>query len=213
LHVTLLRLRVAGAALLLAACGGGGGGNGGVVNPPPTQVLDNVSVTPATVTLAAGQSQALTASGRTSGGATITTTTFAFSSSNNAVATVSAGGSITALTAGTATITVTGTHNGVNKNATVNVTVTGALPNAATVVAGATTNDFTPANVGIARGGTVTWTFGALLHNVDFQGASGAPAAIGNTENASVARTFANAGTFNYVCTLHSGMNGSVFVP
>jgi plastocyanin len=81
------------------------------------------------------------------------------------------------------------------------------------VVSGTAANTFTPANVAISRGGTVTWTFGDLVHNVDFQGASGAPAGVPNTTNASVARTFANAGNFGYVCTLHSGMAGTVLVP
>jgi plastocyanin len=82
-----------------------------------------------------------------------------------------------------------------------------------TVVAGAASNDFTPANVALARGGTVTWTFGALIHNVDFEGKAGAPTNVPNTANASIARTFANAGSFGYVCTLHGGMNGTILVP
>jgi plastocyanin len=82
---------------------------------------------------------------------------------------------------------------------------------AATVQAGATTNDFTPARVDLTRNGTVTWTFGALTHNVTF-GSSGAPANIGDTSGQTVSRTFPNAGTFNYACTLHAGMSGTVVV-
>lgn len=204
--------RAVGAALLLTACGGGG--DGGTTNPPPpTATLDNIVLTPTTLSLGAGQSQTISASGRSAAGATVSGVTFGYSSSNQTVATVSATGLVLALTAGTATITVTGTAGGVSKSATMALTVTGALANAVTVVAGAASNDFTPANVALARGGTVTWTFGALIHNVDFEGKAGAPTNIGNTANASIARTFANAGSFGYVCSLHGGMNGTVLVP
>lgn len=213
MRTVLSRMLVIGGGVLLTACGGGGGGNGGMTNPPPAATLDNVVVAPTTVTLDAGQSRALTATGRSAAGATLAGVTFSYSSSNTTVASVSQNGVVLALSAGTATITATGTLSGVSRSATVALTVTGALPNAVTVVAGAASNDFTPASVAIARGGTVTWTFGALIHNVDFQGANGAPNAVPNTANASVARTFANAGTFAYVCTLHSGMNGTVLVP
>lgn len=206
-------LLLAGAALLLAACGGGGDGGGGPTTPPPTATLDNITVTPTTVTLDAGQSQTLTATGRSASGATVGGVSFSYASSNTGVASVSSSGSVVGVAAGTATITVSGVLGSVTKTATVGVTVSGALPTAVTVVAGASTNDFTPANVAIARGGTVTWTFGALLHNVDFQGTAGAPTSIPNTANASVSRTFNSAGTFSYVCSLHSGMNGTVQVP
>lgn len=205
-------LLLVGAALLLAACGGGDDG-GGPTTPSPTVTLDNIAVTPTTVTLDAGQSQALTATGRSASGATVSGVTFSYNSSNTGVASVTSSGSVVGVAAGTATITVSGALGGVTRTTTVGVTVNGALPMAVTVVAGANSNDFTPASVAIARGGTVTWTFGALLHNVDFQGTAGAPTSIPNTSNASVARTFNSAGTFSYVCSLHSGMNGTVQVP
>lgn len=209
---SMVRLRVVGALLVLGACGGGGD-DGGTTNPPPAATLDNIVVTPTTLSLGAGQSQTITASGRSAAGANLSGVTFGYSSSNQSVATVSATGLVLALTAGTATITVTGTLGGVSKSATTALTVTGALPSAVTVVAGAASNDFTPANVALARGGTVTWTFGALIHNVDFEGRAGAPANIGNVSNTSIQRTFANAGTFGYVCSLHGGMNGTILVP
>jgi plastocyanin len=97
----------------------------------------------------------------------------------------------------------------------VNVTVTGALPTTATVVAGAASNDFTPPFLVIARGGTVSWTFTGRNHNVTFAGTTGAPANIPTTSNSPtpVPRTFATAGTFDYNCTLHAGMTGTVVVP
>lgn len=209
----VLRPSLVSFAALLVACGGGGGGNGGVVNPPPAKTLDHITVSPTTLPLAAGQSQTITAQGLAADGSAINGTTFSYNSSDETKATVTAAGRVLGVAAGTATITVTGTAAGINRSATVAVTVTGNLPNAVTVVAGAATNDFTPRDVAIARGGTVTWSFPGILHNVEFQG-GGAPANIPNSgNNASVARTFANAGNFQYLCSLHSGMSGSVLVP
>lgn len=197
----------------MVGCGGGDGGGNGTTNPPPPVTLDNIVVTPTTLSVSAGATQTITAAGRTAAGATASGVTFSYASSNAAVATVSQSGQVLGVSAGTATITVTGAQGAVSKSATVAVTVTGVLPTQVLVTAGAATNDFTPPNVAVARGGTVTWTFGALVHNVDFQGTAGAPARIPDTSNASVARTFATAGNFAYVCSLHGGMNGSVLVP
>jgi plastocyanin len=213
LHPRLLLALATVCLATMAACGGGGDGGGGTTNPPPPATLDNIVVSPTTVSVSAGSTQAITASGRSAAGATVSGVSFTFSTSNAAIATVSQAGLVLGISAGTATITVTGTSGSVSKTATVNVSVTGSLPTQVTVVAGAASNDFTPQNVALARGGTVTWTFGALTHNVDFQGAAGAPANIPNTSNASVSRIFGAAGTFAYICTLHSGQNGSVFVP
>jgi plastocyanin len=130
------------------------------------------------------------------------------------VAVVSTAGQVTGLSAGTATITVSLTLGSVTKTATVAVQVTGQLPTSATVAAGANTNDFTPNLVAIARGGTVTWTFGALQHTVEFASVAGAPANIGpSSPGASVGRTFGTGGTFGYVCTLHANQTGTVIVP
>lgn len=72
---------------------------------------------------------------------------------------------------------------------------------------------FTPAAVTIAVGATVTWQFSEARHNVTFQG--NAPA-TGNIPDAdpgtSVSRTFNTAGTFDYLCTRHSGMSGRIIV-
>lgn len=73
---------------------------------------------------------------------------------------------------------------------------------------------FTPANVAIGVGGTVTFTFGDVPHNVFFDNApAGAPDAItGANANMSATRTFTTAGTFQYNCRIHPGMNGTVVV-
>lgn len=72
---------------------------------------------------------------------------------------------------------------------------------------------FSPSSVTISRNGTVTWNnTSGVTHNVTFAGATGAPSNIGDHSSGSNARSFGTAGTFNYSCTLHGGMNGSVVV-
>jgi plastocyanin len=77
-------------------------------------------------------------------------------------------------------------------------------------------NTFVPATVTIAPGGMVTWTFGAQPpegHNVTFTGTTPTPPPnIGNSINTTASRTFPNAGSYPYTCTLHAGMNGTVNV-
>jgi plastocyanin len=72
-------------------------------------------------------------------------------------------------------------------------------------------NQFTPKDIQVAIGATVTWTWvqGAIDHNVTF---AGGPASGNLKSGATFTRTFPAAGTFNYSCTLHSGMTGTVLV-
>jgi plastocyanin len=73
---------------------------------------------------------------------------------------------------------------------------------------------FSPNRVTIVRGGTVTFDFGSLAHNVYFDGAPvGAPANItGQNSNVSKTLTFDSVGTFVYDCHIHPGMKGTVIV-
>jgi plastocyanin len=71
---------------------------------------------------------------------------------------------------------------------------------------------FNPANVTIDAGQTVTWTNDdSVGHDVtgdDFK--SGDPGGMQNGDT--FKHTFETAGTFDYVCTVHPGMEGSVTV-
>jgi plastocyanin len=71
---------------------------------------------------------------------------------------------------------------------------------------------YNPNNISVAQGGTVRFIFTAVAHDVRFNGATGAPADIEVVSNVTVSRTFANKGTFNFLCTLHAGMTGVVTV-
>ena len=72
---------------------------------------------------------------------------------------------------------------------------------------------FNPSPLNIVAGGTATFAFGSVGHNVFFDAATGAPADIpGVNANTSVTRTFPTAGTYVYTCHIHPGMTGRIVV-
>lgn len=85
-----------------------------------------------------------------------------------------------------------------------------ALVHAKEVTTGA--SSFNPASETIPVNDSIFYTFGAVTHNVTFAAKAGAPANIGDTSNATVKRAFTTAGTFDYQCTIHAGMDGQIVV-
>ena len=72
---------------------------------------------------------------------------------------------------------------------------------------------FNPSPLNIVAGGTATFAFGSVGHNVFFDSATGAPADIpGVNVNTSVTRKFPTAGTYVYTCHIHPGMTGRIVV-
>ena len=73
---------------------------------------------------------------------------------------------------------------------------------------------FSPAQLTITQGGTVTFAFGSVGHNVYFDNdPAGAPADIaGVNSNASVDRVFGTTGVYAFNCHIHPGMHGTVTV-
>ena len=71
---------------------------------------------------------------------------------------------------------------------------------------------FNPANVTVSVGDTVTWTNKDTVgHDVTGDSfKSGAPGGLQNGDT--FEQTFDKAGTFDYVCTVHAGMEGTVTV-
>jgi plastocyanin len=72
-------------------------------------------------------------------------------------------------------------------------------------------NTFSPVSVTIPVGGKVLWVGSGVVHNVVF-GSPDAPSGCGNWAIGDCLRTFPEAGIFDYVCSLHSGMVGRVTV-
>jgi len=70
---------------------------------------------------------------------------------------------------------------------------------------------FDPATIAVAANTTVTWTNkDAVTHNVTSNPALFSSGGMGN--GATYSFTFANTGTFNYSCTIHPSMTGTVIV-
>ena len=70
-------------------------------------------------------------------------------------------------------------------------------------------NFFDPGKIKIGKGERVTWTNdGNSDHTVKFKGQKNKIVAPGEQTG----RRFKDTGTFNYRCTLHSGMDGKVVV-
>lgn len=207
----LLGLIGAAGTLLFAACGGGGDDGG--TNPNTNQTLSEIRVSPTTLNLNAGSSQSITVTAHDAQGGTINNPgTPTFQSVNPAVAEVTAQGAVLGISAGTTSVNVSLVRGGVTAQATVQVVVTGTLPTTAQVAAGTATNTFQPQAVAIKAGGSVTWSFGSVLHNVTFSAGSPTGGNIGTVSNTTLSRTFPNAGNFPYDCTLHAGMTGTVVV-
>ena len=87
------------ASVSIASCGGGG--DKSPTPPPPSPVLTTVSVSLGSSTIHVGQSTQASATGLDQNNASIATGLVSWSSSSPGVASISAGGTITAITAGT----------------------------------------------------------------------------------------------------------------
>ncbi|NUQ19382.1 MAG: hypothetical protein HOQ09_00290 [Gemmatimonadaceae bacterium] len=78
-------------------------------------------------------------------------------------------------------------------------------------VTATTSLTFQPSTVTIAPGDTIYFTFETVQHNVVFD-TQGSPGNVGTSSSITVKRQFPTAGTYDYHCSLHAGMTGSVTV-
>ena len=118
--------------------------SGSVTVTAPTATLVSLAVTPASASIAVGSTQQFAATGSYSDGTTKTlTTTVTWTSSNGAMATISAGGLATGVAAGSATITAT--SGSVTASSSLTVTAVAATLKSIAV---------TPASASIQAGGT-----------------------------------------------------------
>jgi plastocyanin len=178
-----------------------GDGGSAVVN---STVMYTVTVRDAHGNVRSGQTVEWTVA---SGGGSITPASNTTSANGQASATRTLGG-----TAGPHTARAVAPNNLPTPDTVTFTTTATSLPLVATVTVG--DNFFNPMNLTIGVTGTVTWDWGAggVTHNVTFANVAGAPTDIGDRNSGTVDRTFPTAGTFNYQCTIHAGMNGSVTV-
>src|SRR5438477_7015378 len=70
---------------------------------------------------------------------------------------------------------------------------------------------FSPATITVKAGATVVWTNDdAIQHDVTFD--NGGPASSVLTHSDTFSHTFATAGTYHYICSIHPFMHGTVIV-
>jgi plastocyanin len=70
---------------------------------------------------------------------------------------------------------------------------------------------YNPTSLTVSSGTTVTFSFGAVGHSITFN-TSGAPADVPVTSNANVTRVFSTTGVFNFHCSVHTYMTGTITV-
>lgn len=183
-----------------------------IVQSGTTQVFTAVTLSPAAPSITTGGTLQLTATARDQVGNAMSGLPAAvFSTSDAGTATVSASGMMTGGAAGTATITASVTAGGIAHSATTQVSVTAPPPAGSTVTTPNLT--FAPGTLSVAAGTAVTWQFSGSTHNVTFLGATPSGGNIPDqSPGTSASRTFTAGGTYDYECTRHSGMAGSIVV-
>lgn len=192
------------ATVVAAACSGGD-----ATAPGANTGIASVSLKVTSAQRGVGQTLQLTATPLTSTG-TVTTGTATWSSSASGIASVSPTGLVSGVAAGAARISASIAGH----TSAANIVVSaggGGFPLAAEVTMPG--NTFSPFLTTIGVGGTVTFRFGSVDHNVIFDPSTlGRPADIQITRNVNIARTFTTRGLFAYDCTVHPGMSGQVDV-
>jgi plastocyanin len=192
------RMIAAGLVLVLAACGGS--------DPVSSTAVAAVQITTQLGTLRPGQTSQFSAIAVNASGNTISNAgAVTWASSAAEVASVNSQGLVTALTAGSTSITAA--IQGVQGTRVLTVLAVGS--GAVVTMPG---NSFIPFEVTIRVGEQVFFEFPQSIHNVIFENKSGAPQDIQQTRNVTIGRTFPLAGQFPYDCTLHPGMSGTVRV-
>ncbi|HKW10597.1 MAG TPA: plastocyanin/azurin family copper-binding protein [Gemmatimonadaceae bacterium] len=213
-------MRVAKLVLTVAlcpiiACGGGGGSDGGTTNPPPPATVSSVSLSRSTALIKPAESVSITATPKDASGNAISGKTVTWNNANSSVVSISPNGatvSVTGTTLGTASITATVDQI---TSPQAQITVTNSFATSLAVDVGGSGNAFTPNQADIASGATVTFTWSStVVHNVTWTTAPGnLPTSSGDKgQNSTLSVTLTTPGTYNYHCTIHAGMEGSIQV-
>lgn len=190
-----------GSTSLTATSEGQSGTAAVTVSAVPPIPVASVTVTPATSNLQVGGTVQLAASTRDANGNVLTGRALAWSSSNTGIATISTAGLVTAVSAGTATLSAT--SEGRVGNATVVVTAAGPAPVATVTV--------TPSNSSLQVGGTVQLTAvtrdaaGNVLTGRVIAWSSSSPTIASITANGLVTAVSAGAATLSATSEGRSG--------
>jgi plastocyanin len=195
----------------IVACGGSSSGGG--TNPPPPGAVSSVSLNKTSALVKPSESVTLTATPKDANGTTLSGKTVIWTiTPTTGTATLAASGS---------SATITGTADGVaHVKATVDqvasqdaaITVSSTIATSAQVSVGSGGDVFTPDQVDISSGGIVTFNWAAGPHNVTWGSTPASVPNSGDKSTGSFQVTFPQAGTYNYECTVHPGMKGSVTV-
>ena len=210
-----------GAGLLMLACGGGGGGGMGPCSPGAATQLVKTGGDAQSWYFNNPLPASLGVTARDASGCPVpgVAVSWAVASGDGAVSpaqstTNASGVATTADSVGSSSSqSVTATFSGLP--APVTFTATASAPpttGAVTVM----NNDFSPDNVAIQVGGTVTWTWnsGGVFHNVTYNSPDVAAGRINSATQGSGTHvnTITSLGRFGYSCTIHAGMSGTVAV-
>ena len=201
--------RLVGAVVVVAGCGGGCGVGG----TPPQTAVASVTLVPSATTTSICGNVTFTATPRDAQNNPLSRTVDSWGGGGSILdLSTTTGTANTGTGVGVGTANITATSGGqTSAPVAIVVTATGAAPATQSVAAPPGTA-FSPTCVELAPGGTVTWTFGAELHNVQFSGPQPTGGHIASTSSTTASRTFPNAGNYEYACTLHAGMTGRVVV-
>lgn len=193
----------------IAACGGGGGG--GNTNPPPPPTVQSVSLSKTSALVEPSESVTITATPRDGSGNALSgkTVTWSANPSSGTVTLTSNGNSATVTGSAVGQAQITATVDQVS-SAPLTVTVSNSIPTTADVSVGSGGNVFTPNQTDIKSGGTVTFTWAGGPHNVTFSNSS-IPSSSNQTTG-TFPVTFTQTGSYDYRCTIHAGMTGTVTV-
>ena len=199
--------------VLCPVIGCGGSGDNGGTNPPPATV-SSVTLNKSNILLKPSEATTISATARDANGNTISGKTFTWNNSNSSVASLSANGSVATVTGAVlGSTSVTATVDQVTSNAA-SVAVTNSFPPSADVSVGAGgANAFDPSSVDIGAGGSVNFNWGSsVTHNVTFDNPPASVPNSGDRSSGTFTVNFTTAGTYNYHCSIHSGMSGVVTV-
>lgn len=157
----------AGTSTITATSEGKSGSSAATITAAPPAPVATVTIAPSSATVTVGGTQQLTATLRDASGNVLSGRTIAWTSSNTGVATVSSSGLVSALTAGSATITATSESRSGTAAVTVAavppapVATVSVAPATATVAIGQTqqlTATLRDAGGHVVTGRTITWT-------------------------------------------------------